>query len=225
MSSESLKTLFEIIGIVLLGFTFLDGGLVWYFGRQVNKEQAAQLQEFDAKLTEAKTGLGKQEERAANAERELSEVKKELADAKTREVEAERKLEEVRKKQAPRWITVEKFVAAFGKARPGKAFIQYQTGSEETAMFAAGSIAPALVASGWHLEEAPRLTQSAHPSGFVAAMSEIFLYGNMKNNPSDPLSPMAGLRRAFSECGFPPAIFADNNLPEDTVLIVVGPKI
>jgi len=48
VSAESLKTLFEIIGIVLLGLTFLDGGLAWYFGRKVNKEQAAQLREFDA---------------------------------------------------------------------------------------------------------------------------------------------------------------------------------
>jgi hypothetical protein len=135
------------------------------------------------------------------------------------------KLAAVEKKQAPRWISTERFVAAFGKARPGKAVIRYQAGNEEIAMFASGSVAPALVASGWHLEEGPRPIPSAHPQGIVAAMSEVFLYTNMKSDSGDPLSPIAGLRRAFSECGFPPAIFANNSLPEDTVLIVVGPKI
>jgi hypothetical protein len=202
-SAESWKSIFEIAGVVLLGATFLAGLGFWYFGGKVNKSQQERLRTFDKDLTEAKTKLATQEERAAKAEKELAEV---------------------RKKQAQRWIATDKFVAAFGKAKPGKALVQYQTGNEEIAMFAS-SVAPALVASGWSLAEGPRPIPSAHPEGIVAILFEVFLYTNTKSDPSDPLSPVGGLKKAFTECGYPPTIFGNDSLPEDTVRIVIGPKI
>jgi hypothetical protein len=84
MSSEAWKHLFEIIAIVLLGMTFVDGFMVWYFDGKVNAEQASQLKAFDKELTDAKTKLGEQQQRAA---------------------EAEKQLEGIRERQTPRTIT------------------------------------------------------------------------------------------------------------------------
>lgn len=81
MSVESLefwKNLFEITGVVLLLLTFIAGAGVLWFSRKLNDRQAAQLRQFDKDLTDAKTKLGEQQERAAVAETALKEV-----DAKT----------------------------------------------------------------------------------------------------------------------------------------------
>lgn len=138
------------------------------------------------------------------------------ADADRALARAQKAWLQVEEKQASRWITAQKFVAASEKAQPGKAIIEYQARSEETAMFASGSIAPALVAAGWRLEQTPRPVPYAHPAGVVAATFEIFLYSKMKINPDDPLSPIAGLKRAFAEYGFPPPILGNNTVPEDS---------
>lgn len=77
MTAESLewwKSAFEIGGVALLLFTFIAGAGVVWFSRKLNSIQAQQLQQFDKDLTDAKTELGKQEERAAVAERELKGV-------------------------------------------------------------------------------------------------------------------------------------------------------
>jgi hypothetical protein len=197
MNVETWKSVADWSTIVLIALTVVSGSAALILGDRINEKQAGQLRQFNRELTEAKT----------------------------HQADAERQLLEVQRKQAPRWITVEKFVAAFGKARPGKAAIKYQEGNPEIAMFASGSIAPALVASGWYLEETPRPIPSAAPRSVVAAMSEVFLYTNMKGKPSDALSPVGGLNKAFTECGFRPSIFGDDSLPLDTILIVIGPKI
>ena len=81
MSLESWKALFEIIGVVLLGLTFLVGWGVLYFSGRINEQQAERLRNFDTQLTTAKTELATQQERAANAERGISDAKKSAADA------------------------------------------------------------------------------------------------------------------------------------------------
>jgi hypothetical protein len=81
MSVDSLefwKNLFEITGVALLLLTFVAGAGVLWFSRRLNDRQAAQLRQFDKDLTDAKTKLGEQQERAAAAEAALKGV-----DAKT----------------------------------------------------------------------------------------------------------------------------------------------
>ena len=71
MSVESLefwKNLFEITGVVLLLLTFIAGAGVVGFSRKLNAVQAEQLLQFDKGLTDAKLELGKQQERASNAD-------------------------------------------------------------------------------------------------------------------------------------------------------------
>jgi hypothetical protein len=87
MSPESLefwKSLFEIIGVFLLLLTFLAGAGVVWFSRKVNEVQAKQLKQFDERLTDAKTELGKQQERAANAEASIALAEQHAAEANLR---------------------------------------------------------------------------------------------------------------------------------------------
>lgn len=71
---ESWKDGFEITGVLLLFLTFIAGAGALWFSRKLNTVQAEQLRQFDKGLTDAKTELGKQEERAAIAEKALREV-------------------------------------------------------------------------------------------------------------------------------------------------------
>ena len=74
MSLDSLKIWFEIIGIFAVGVTFICGTFALVLGNRINKQQSAQLRGFDQGLTEAKTELGKQQERAAKADERASKI-------------------------------------------------------------------------------------------------------------------------------------------------------
>ncbi len=75
MSDELLKSLFDWITVILLFLTFVSGAGALIFGNRINAKQAEQLQKFDKDLTDAKIELGKQQERAASAERDAAEAK------------------------------------------------------------------------------------------------------------------------------------------------------
>lgn len=117
MSLESLefwKSLFEIIGVVLLLLTFIAGTGVLWFSRKLNAVQAEQLRQFDKGLTDAKLELGKQQERAANADARVAGLEQDVATATTemakqqaRAATAERNLLEFQERFAPRVITAE----------------------------------------------------------------------------------------------------------------------
>jgi hypothetical protein len=84
MSLESLelwKNIFEISGVVLLLLTFIAGTGALWFSKRVNAIQAEQLKQFDKGLTEAKTELGKQQERAAKAEGDIALSEQHAAEA------------------------------------------------------------------------------------------------------------------------------------------------
>ncbi|HTU44426.1 MAG TPA: hypothetical protein VMF91_05160 [Bryobacteraceae bacterium] len=57
---------------------FAFGAGVWFTSNIINERQAAQLRQFDKDLTGAKSELGKQQERAANAERSLLELRERI---------------------------------------------------------------------------------------------------------------------------------------------------
>jgi len=77
MSLEGWKAAFEIVGVILLGLTFLAGAGVLITSNRVNARQAERLRQFDQDLTGAKTELGKQQERAAKAEHDAADAKTE----------------------------------------------------------------------------------------------------------------------------------------------------
>lgn len=79
MTVESLKTIFDWSAVILLFLTFAAAAGVLITGNIVTERQAARLLSFDKSLTEAKTELGKQQERAAKAEKSASDAALDLA--------------------------------------------------------------------------------------------------------------------------------------------------
>ena len=75
MTVESLKSFFDVGTVALLFLTFAFGAGVLVTGNIINKRQAVQLRKFDSDLTAARIELGRQQERAAHAEREAAEAK------------------------------------------------------------------------------------------------------------------------------------------------------
>jgi len=68
VSVEAWKSFFDAATVILLFLTFLAGAGVLLTGNVINRRQESKLHQFDKDLTIAKTGLAKQQERAATAE-------------------------------------------------------------------------------------------------------------------------------------------------------------
>lgn len=94
MAVEALKSFFDIATVVLLFLTFLAGAGVLLTGNVINKQQAAQLHQFDSDLTHAKTELGKQQERAAKAEAQIASADAASKDAVAKVAIAEARVAE-----------------------------------------------------------------------------------------------------------------------------------
>jgi hypothetical protein len=78
MSVEAWKTICDIAAVILLFLTFAFGAGAFIAGNIINKRQEKQLQQFDKDLTDAKIELGKQQERAATAEKDLLELQERI---------------------------------------------------------------------------------------------------------------------------------------------------
>jgi septal ring factor EnvC (AmiA/AmiB activator) len=112
MSLESWKSFFEIGGVLLLFLTFVFGAGVVITSTRINARQAVQLRNFDKQLTDAKSELGKQQERTAQAdarvaglETDSANAKSEMAKQQTRAANAERALLELQQRLAHRRIS------------------------------------------------------------------------------------------------------------------------
>jgi hypothetical protein len=82
MSVEGLKSVFDVLTVVVLFLAFLFGAGVLITGNIINKRQAEQLRQFDKDVTEAKTELGKQQTRAAEADAKVAGLQTEATNAK-----------------------------------------------------------------------------------------------------------------------------------------------
>ncbi|HVM76340.1 MAG TPA: hypothetical protein VMT75_11895 [Candidatus Saccharimonadales bacterium] len=89
MTVEGLKTIFDWVAVILLFLTFVAGLGALITGNVINKRQESQLREFDQGLTTAKMELGKQQERAANADSRVALLEKTASDAKTAQQKVE----------------------------------------------------------------------------------------------------------------------------------------
>ncbi len=81
MSVEPLKSLFDVLTVVLLGLTFFAGAGVLITGNIINKRQSEQLKAFDADIIKAKSDLAAQQERAAKAEENIALAEQHAAEA------------------------------------------------------------------------------------------------------------------------------------------------
>jgi hypothetical protein len=106
-SSEFWKSIFEIVGVVLLGATFLAGLGFWYFGGKVSEFQKERLRTFDKDLTTAKGELSIQEQRAADAEKQLELVKQSTSNAEKDVARANQHAGEANEKAAEASIAAE----------------------------------------------------------------------------------------------------------------------
>lgn len=84
MSLEAWKSFFDIGALVLLFLTFAFGAGILITGNIINKRQGEQLRQFDKGLTDAKTELGKQQERAAKAEERVALAEQHSAEANSK---------------------------------------------------------------------------------------------------------------------------------------------
>ncbi len=104
MTVEGLKTIFDWAAVILLFLTFASGFGVLVTSNIINKRQAEQLRRFDSDLTSAKIELGKQQERAANADARVAGLEKEASDATA----AQQRVETELAKQKERTASAEK---------------------------------------------------------------------------------------------------------------------
>ncbi|MDR5729602.1 MAG: hypothetical protein RB191_19470 [Terriglobia bacterium] len=103
MSVEVLKAIFDWLAVVLVGLTFIAGAGALITGNILSDRQTARLKEFDKSLTQAKTDLATQQERAAKAEGQIAsayaaskEAVAKVAIAEARVAEASAKAESFR---------------------------------------------------------------------------------------------------------------------------------
>lgn len=100
MPLESWKSFFEIGGVILLFLTFIFGAGVVFTTNKLNERQAEQLRVFDRNLTDAKTDLGEQQERAAKADSKVAALQNDAANAKAAQLRVEIDLAKQREKTA-----------------------------------------------------------------------------------------------------------------------------
>jgi septal ring factor EnvC (AmiA/AmiB activator) len=160
MSLEWWKAFFEIGGVALLALTFAFGAGALIVNNRLNSLQDTQLRQFNKDLTGAKTELGRQQERAANAdarvaglEQDVANAKTEMAKQQTRAATAERSLLELQQRLSHRRINSSdhaKFVAAL---RPygGSTVKVIKLLESEAAQFADDIIA-VFVEAQWHVD-------------------------------------------------------------------------
>ncbi len=157
MSLETWKSFFEIGGVILLFLTFVFGAGLVLATNRLNVRQAAQLREFDQKLTDAKTELGKQQERAANADARVAGLEADAADSKAaqqlvelelstqqeRAAKAEKALLELQQRLAHRRISTSdhEILVASLRPYPGSVVEVVKLGDSEAAQFADDIIA------------------------------------------------------------------------------------
>lgn len=75
MPVETWKSIADWATIVFIALTVVSGSAALILGDRMNEKQAEQLRKFNEDITAAKTELGVQQERAANAERQLEEIR------------------------------------------------------------------------------------------------------------------------------------------------------
>lgn len=92
MSVEAFKAFFDVVAQISLFLTFAAGLGALVTGNIINKRQVEQLKHFDSDLTAAKTDLGKQQERAANADAKVAGLEKAASDAKAAQQKVETQL-------------------------------------------------------------------------------------------------------------------------------------
>jgi len=204
MSVEWWKSIFDWSAVIFIGGSFVTGAGALITGNIIAKRQESRLHKFDKDLTDARIELGKQQERAANAEMEL---------------------EKIRKRQEPRGVPVDMLVGILKSVpppSPGKVLVEYSEGSPETSAFT-NTLWTLALQRVWNVSKPKGVPVPMTPSGSTLGNSEITLV--MPDLNHQPLYAKA-LWQAFTAMGVRGlGAVRDQKLPPDTVLILIGPRL
>lgn len=223
MSLESWKTIFEIGGVILLFLTFVFGTGAVLVGKRINSLQAKQLQQFNIDLS-------KQQERAANAERDAAEAKStaseasdrtlalesDAANAKERAAKAEKALLELQRRIEPRRVSPEqqaRLISVLSSAPNGAVSISCVVGDAEGCALAR-QIADILSASGYPQPNLDQGMWDRNPTGLSIIVHSVAT--------APPYA--AAIQQAFFSIGLPMGGREDPRTSDRTVKILVGNK-
>jgi hypothetical protein len=260
MSVAALKSVLDILTVVLLGLTFFAGAGVLITGNIINKRQSDQLKTFDSDITKAKSDLATQQERAATAEGKIAGLQKDASDAKTaqQEVEtdlekqkektaaAEKRLLELAERQSPRFVRKDAISSLLRGKATGTVTILYQPNDPEAYWFAF-SLMGEISQGGWKVPSLPEpipVDMTPRTPGFsdeqmrqVAAFEQRFPAA-MRVGVGSGLTilarsiqddqPAEGAYRVLTDALTSVKVLngrrLDISLPQDSFILVVGPK-
>jgi len=194
MSTELWKSAFDWASVVLIALTFVSGAGALITGGIIGKRQEAKLREFDRDLTEAKTQLGKQQERAAMAERELLQLRQSLKD---RSISLDQR---------------QKLINSLKNAPRGPVEIWWLTGESDSYSLAL-QIQATFEAAGW-AKPPERLAVGGSGVGLFIAM----------HDTSKPPTHAVAIQQAFNSVGITLTGLGNSEVPAGMVQIYIGQK-
>lgn len=153
---------------------------------------------------------------------ELALLQRETAEARLRQTQAELQLAELKKRQEPRGIVGNIILPILKNAPPGRAIMEYQEGGPEIYLFAV-SLWQTLTKAGWKIPEPIGVPSIVKNRG--AALAEITFTARRIDDMNDPSTSMGALWKALYAAGYKMGGFANNALPDDTLRILIGPKL
>ncbi len=222
MSVELWKSIFDWATVILIACTVVSGAGALITGDIISRRQEAKLRQFDKDLTGAKTELGKQQERAA---------------------EAELRLEELRRHVAPRHVQRDVFLKAVEGQPKARVEIMYLRDDPECFELAQeiwrvlqaaqwDVIAPVPIppsVSALYLQSPTSMSVSGQPSGVTVAThsaSEKEAEADL-NSKNWEHTPWTVLQNALAESVGAISGWAGgpNSPPEGTLRVVVSPRL
>jgi len=230
MSVEFWKSIFDWATVILIALTVFTGAGALITGDIIGKRQESRLRQFDKELTEAKKELGEQQERAANAdarvaglEQDAANAKTEMAKQQTRAATAERSLLELQERVKIRHLSpaqrkklVDFLTAPAAAAVPKGPILVTRLLFDESSRPLSEEIKSALAEAGWNSPEVGKQYggDATTPIGLVLQIHD------GKARPAH----FEFLHKAFLQAGLDPTLGQNANIPEDTVVVLVGIK-
>lgn len=247
MSIEAWKLAFEIIALVAVGISVAAGAAALVLGNRINRAQTVQARTFDAELTTAKTELGKQQVRAANAEHDAAEAKATATNANNRTLAleadatnakaAQQRVEIALEKQKEQTANAERDLAQLRQAVRDRHLSAVQRSElikllsgdpkgpidittilgDSEAVAFTAEVADVFKSSGWTIADNGPI-QAVYVGGPPIGFGII-----VRSSLTAP-SYAARIQNAFFAVGFPIAGVENTSYPDTRVEIVIGHK-
>lgn len=235
MSAELWKSVFDWATVIFIALTVVTGSGALITGSVINRRQEIRLHQFDRDLTDAKTELGKQQERAASLESSNIELRTDLekaeAEAAKAQLELRRYIDHVDRKAGPRRLDREKFLEQLKNKPTGMAFVRYKPDDMEAYQFAT-MISSLLETTGWNiLGPQPFGGKNARHGGVPFEVTYGGAFGSgvtiKCKNPRDEGTSVKALIDALM-CGEATIggfeVLEDPTLKDDEVHVIIGQK-